>query len=165
MVAHAPATRRSGRVGRLLAPTVLVGMVAALAVLIVTFHGGAGVHRRHADALQTVIRRLPPYTTVRPGDTFAGISAKTGLTVAELEAFNPGVDPLGLIPGERLKLWRYPPKPLPKRLGPRSWTVQSGESFGSIAAKTGTNIITLERLNPRLKPATLQPGDRVRLRR
>lgn len=45
------------------------------------------------------------------------------------------------------------------------WTVRAGESFGSIAAKTGINIDKLEELNPQLKPASLQPGDRVRLRR
>jgi LysM repeat protein len=42
--------------------------------------------------------------------------------------------------------------------------VRPGQSFGSIAAKTGINILTLEQLNPRLKPATLWPGDRLRLR-
>jgi hypothetical protein len=44
------------------------------------------------------------------------------------------------------------------------WTVRPGQSFGSIAAKTKLNIITLEQLNPGLKPNSLQPGDRVRLR-
>src|SRR5205085_5893808 len=67
-------------------------------------------------------------------------------------------------PGVRLNLWRHPPKPSPKPLGPRFWTVRGGESFGSIAANTGINIVTLEQLNPQLKAATLQPGDRVRLR-
>jgi len=42
--------------------------------------------------------------------------------------------------------------------------VRPGESFGSIAAKTGINLATLEQLNPRLKRASLKPGDRVRLR-
>jgi LysM repeat protein len=94
-----------------------------------------------------------------------GDLGEDGLTITQLQAFNPDVDPLGLVPGERLNLWRHPPKPRPKPLGPRFSTVRGGESFGSIAAKTGINIVTLEQLNPRLKPATLQPGDRVRLRR
>jgi LysM repeat protein len=42
--------------------------------------------------------------------------------------------------------------------------VRSGQSFGSIAAHTGVNPTKLEALNPRLKPTTLQPGDRIRLR-
>jgi hypothetical protein len=42
--------------------------------------------------------------------------------------------------------------------------VRRGESFGLIAAKTAISIDRLEQLNPRLKPAALQPGDRVTLR-
>jgi LysM repeat protein len=151
--------------GRYLAPAALAGLVAAIAVVIVTFPGRAGVPRRPGKPPQVVRRELPPYWTVRRGDTYAEISAKTGLTVAQLEAFNPNVDPLTLPPGRRLNLWRYPPKPRPKPPAPRFWTVRRGESFGSIAAKTGINVITLEQLNSRLKPTTLQAGDRVRLRR
>jgi hypothetical protein len=44
------------------------------------------------------------------------------------------------------------------------WTLRPGQSFGSIAAATGINITKLEQLNPKLNPATLQPGDLVRLR-
>jgi LysM domain len=45
------------------------------------------------------------------------------------------------------------------------WVVRPGQSFGSIEAATGVSIVTLEQLNPQLKPASLQAGDRVRLRR
>jgi hypothetical protein len=44
------------------------------------------------------------------------------------------------------------------------WLVRPGQSFGSIAASTGINIVALEQLNPNLKPAALQAGERVRLR-
>lgn len=101
---------------------------------------------------------------MRPGDTLTKISDKTGLSIARLEAYNPTTDPQNLIPGQRLNLWAHPPVPRPKPPGPRFWTVKAGESFGSIAARTGISLATLEQLNPRLKPATLQPGDRVRLR-
>jgi LysM repeat protein len=102
---------------------------------------------------------------VRPGDTYDEISAKTGLSVAQLEAFNPDANPLALIAGQRLNLWQHPPAPRPKPPGPRFWTVRPGDSFGLIADKTGINLDTLEQLNPQLKNRTLQPGDRVRLRR
>jgi LysM repeat protein len=164
MVADAPATQPRGRVGRYLAPAALVGLIAVTVLVVVTIPGGAGGQRRSESPRHAVLRRLPPYWTVRPGDTLEKISAKTGLAVARLEALNRNVDPLALQPGQRLNLWRHPPKPRPKPLGPRFWTVGPGESFGSIAAKTGINIVTLEQRNPQLRPATLQPGDRLKLR-
>ena len=110
------------------------------------------------------VHRLSPYWTVRPGDTLTKISAKTGVSIAQLEALNPNTDPVALESGQRLKLWRHPPRPRPRPLGPRFWTVRSGDSFGLIAAKTGINIVKLEQLNPQRKPSALQPGDRVKLR-
>lgn len=172
MVLHASAIRPRRRVGRYLALTAALAGVIAAVFLIVTsaLNDGKPVpdarsHRSAGRPSHAAVRRLPPYWTVRPGDTYGEIAAKTGLTVAQLEAFNPGVGALALQPGQRLNLWRQPPKPRPKPLGPLFWTVRPGESFGSISDKTGINIITLEQLNPQLKPATLQPGDRVRLRR
>ena len=163
MVLRAPAASPGGRRGRYLAPAALLVLIAAIAV-IVTSAPNAGVHRGVEKPHHAAVHPPHPYWIVRPGNTYAEIAAKTGLTVAQLEAFNPNVDPLSLIPGQRLNLWRHPPKPRPKPLGPLFWTVRPGESFGAIAAKTGINILTLEQLNPRLKPTALQPGDRVRLR-
>ncbi len=170
MVQPAPAARRPGRIlARLFVPLLLLGVAAAV-VLIVSSPPGflrnttAGTHASRAAAP----RRLPPYWTVRPGDSFAAIAARTGLSVDQLQAFNPTVDPLALTPGDRLNLWQHPPephKPRPKPPGPMFWTVRPGQSFGSIAAVTGINIVTLEQLNPRLKDVSVQPGDRVRLRR
>jgi len=130
-----------------------------------TVPGRSGSHHRAATAADTTARRLPPYWVVRPGDTLSQIAVKTGLSIAQLEAFNPEVDPNALVPGQRLNLWRHPPVPHPPPPGPMFWTVRPGESFGSIAAKTGINIVRLEALNPKLKPASLQPRNRVRLRR
>lgn len=168
MAASTPATQRRVRGGRYLAPLGLVALAAAIAVLIIASPGRVSPpHARHHRAARShaPARRLPPYWTVHPGDTFGQIAARTGLPVAALERLNPNVDPQALLPGERLNLWRHPPRPRPKPLGPRFWTVRPGQSFGSIAAHTGINLTALERLNPHVKPATLQPGERVRLRR
>jgi LysM repeat protein len=102
---------------------------------------------------------------VRPGDTLGEISARTGLSVAALEAYNPDANPVALTPGERLNLWRNPPKPKAKHPGPKFWVVRAGQSFGSIAASTRIDITTLEQLNPQINPGSIQAGDRVRLRR
>jgi LysM repeat protein len=41
---------------------------------------------------------------VQPGDTLSSIALETGISVAELQAMNPDVDPQALASGERLKL-------------------------------------------------------------
>ena len=149
---------------RYLAPAALAILVAAVIAVVVSVPDGSGPHSGATGTPHTTVRTVSPYWIVRPGDTFTQIAAKTGLTVAQLEAFNPQANPSSLVPGQRLNLWRHPPVPRPKPPGPLFWTVRPGESFGSIAAKTGINISKLEELNPQLKPTTLQPGDRVRLR-
>lgn len=164
MVAHAPSPPRRGRIGHFLAPVILAAVTAAV-VLVILHPPRTTGGQRPAGRPEARLRHVPPYWLVRPGDTYAQISRKTGLTVAQLQAFNPDINPDSLIPGERLNLWRHPPKPRRKPPGPMFWTVRSGQSFGSIAAKTRINITRLEQLNPRLKPNSLQPGARVRLRR
>lgn len=114
---------------------------------------------------QAAIAGLPPYWTVKEGQTYSDIAAKTGLSVEQLEAFNPRTNPTTIRPGQRIKLREHVPPPPRKPPGPKFWTVRKGQSFGSIAAATGRPIDTLIALNKRLKPEALRPGDRVRLRR
>jgi LysM repeat protein len=45
----------------------------------------------------------------------------------------------------------------------RSYTVQSGDTFASIAAKTGTTVARLEQLNPGVDPTTLRVGETIRV--
>jgi hypothetical protein len=49
--------------------------------------------------------------------------------------------------------------------GPRTrfYTVQTGDTFGSISAKTGTSIADLARLNPGVSSNTLQVGQKLRV--
>jgi LysM repeat protein len=153
-----------GPIWRFLAPAALAALVAAVVIIVSNPPRTVGTHPKRAQPGHERTRKLPPYWTVHPGDTLTIISHRTGLTVDQLETFNPSIDPQRLLPGERLKLSAHPPKPRPKPPGPRFWIVRPGQSLGSIAAATGVNLAKLEQLNPRLKPATLQPGDRVRLR-
>lgn len=140
-------------------------MVVAAVVLVVRAPTGPVVKRAGPVRASTAaVRHVPPYWIVRPGDTLTQIAMRTGLTLAQLEAFNPNADPAALVPGQRLNLWRHPPVAPPKPPAPRVWTVRAGDSLGLIAAKTGINLGTLEQLNPGLASRTLQPGDRVRLR-
>lgn len=165
MAQRAPAARRAGRiVARLLAPLVLVAVAAAIYLIVTSRHTTTPLSRPQHTVAH---RRPPPCWTVHAGDTFARISARTGVPVALLQAYNPNIDPFALQPGERLNLWQTPPRPHKPRKppGPMFWTVKPGESFGSIATATKIDIGTLEHLNPHLTAASLQPGDRVRLRK
>lgn len=146
---------------------ILGGMLLLLLVIIVvgvTSYGADGDDAQATSERASPARRLPVYWTVRRGDTYVRIAQRTGLSVGDLETFNPLVDPAAIQPGQRLKLRAKVPGPKPKSLGPKYFTVRSGDSYGSIAAKSGKDITRLQQLNPKLKAAELQPGDRVRLR-
>lgn len=146
-----------GGLGLLLAVTVVVAVTSVDGADRPS--GGPGTS---ASAEQ--LRRLPPTWRVRRGDTYAEIAVRTGLTVEQLEALNPRIDPAALQPGQRLRLRPGAFRAKPRPTGPQFHLVRAGESFASVAAKTGRSVARLRRLNPRLRPAALQPGDRIRLR-
>jgi LysM repeat protein len=50
-----------------------------------------------------------------------------------------------------------------KRPGGRTYTVQSGDTFESIATKTGTTVARLEQLNPGVDPTALRVGQTIRV--
>jgi len=147
-----------------LAPIGLIIALLLVGYLAVSTLGGAGGSPDVVPAAATD-RKLPVFWTVKAGDTYSRIADKTGLTLAQLEKFNPRVDPTTIVAGQRIKLRLKVPTAPPKRLGPRFWKVRAGQSFGSIAAETGIPIDRLRQLNRKLKPQALQVGDRVRLRR
>ena len=142
----------------------LAVLFVAMAIVAISSLDGADKASSAALAREAKLRKLPVYWTVHRGDTYDLIADRTGLTIDELETFNPYVDPSALVPGQRLKLRKRVPPPKPKPLGPKYYRLHSGDSFGSIAARTGKSIVRLQRLNPKLKATSLQPGDRVRLR-
>jgi LysM repeat protein len=147
---------------RYVIPAVLALLVVAFIVAVaISLGGGDGTTR-----VSTLPGKpgLAAWWTVREGESYALIAQKTGLTVDQLETFNPYTDPATLRPGQRLALRLNPPLPKPRPAGPMFHTVRTGESFGSIAAKTHHDVANLQRLNPKLRPTTLQPGDRMRLR-
>jgi LysM repeat protein len=46
----------------------------------------------------------------------------------------------------------------------RNYRVRPGDSFGSIAERTGVSVARLEELNPEVDPQALVVGQRIRLR-
>lgn len=155
----------AGRALWYLVPLGIVLLLFVVGLVTVATLKGSEPGADDAVVAESANRELPDYWTVKSGQTYSKIASRTGLTVDRLENLNPQIDPSTLTPGQRLKLRDDIPAPRAKPLGPRYRTARTGESFGSIAADTGKSIATLRRLNPKIKPSELQPGDHVRLRR
>jgi sugar phosphate isomerase/epimerase len=97
---------------RYLAPIALAATVTATYVIV---HSGLTHKHPTARSATHVAPRLPVvrrrfakarFYTVRAGDNLSTIAAKTGLTIASLEALNPKIDPNTLQTGQRLRLRR-----------------------------------------------------------
>jgi LysM repeat protein len=96
---------------RVLAPLALV--LCALAFIAVVFTSGSGDGDDGSTARTTTTERERTRTSTRPrrsvyvvkqGDSLGAIAAKTGVDVETLQELNPGLDPQGLVIGQRIKL-------------------------------------------------------------
>jgi LysM repeat protein len=56
------------------------------------------------------------------------------------------------------------PKPKPKPTLKRFYTIESGDTYGSIAARFGTTVAVLESLNPGVDEHALTVGQRIRVK-
>jgi LysM repeat protein len=77
---------------RILAVIALVAAAIVVVVVVATSLGGSGSGSsggRHASAGGKPAQK---YYVVQPGDTFAGIAHKEGVSVSRLEALNPNLD-------------------------------------------------------------------------
>ena len=97
---------------RYLAPIALVASITATYLVV---HGSlnsahSATHPRvvlpHPGGARPKPAPPPSVYIVQPGDSLSSISAKTHISVADLEALNPGIDPNALQTGQRLILHR-----------------------------------------------------------
>lgn len=90
--------------------------------------------------------------TVQPGDTWARLSQRTGLSIGTLQAANPAhIHPPynWLYVGHVLWIPAGPPPPPPPPPGCDYWyTVQYGDSWSVISSRTGVSISALQAANP-----------------
>lgn len=73
-------------------------------------------------------------------------------------------DPAGGQAGERRsdRTERRAPRERSRR--PATYTVEAGDTLGSIADDTGVSVERLQEINPQLDPQTLATGQRINLR-
>lgn len=100
---------RTSSIARIFAVLALVVAVIVIVVVVSSAvndsssngHRHSG-HHSHKEAKRP--RTQAKTYTVKTGDTLTAIAHKTGVSIAELQALNPEVDPQILVAGETLKL-------------------------------------------------------------
>ena len=107
---------------------------------------------------------------VKDGDSLSQISQKTGVSLRRIEQLNPSLDPLSLVPGQRLKLKVTPggkgsAGARRRRRKPSRYVVKPGDGRLGIEEKTGVSSERLRSLNPKRNLDKLMPGMKLRLRR
>jgi len=93
--------------------------IAAFVIAFIVVLGSSGTDNHsstHAPPANTATRTTGASTTtgskfahrrtytIKPGETLGAIAIKTGVSVSTLEDLNPGLDPQGLVAGQKLKL-------------------------------------------------------------
>jgi LysM repeat protein len=109
----------------------------------------------------------PRLYVVRPGDTVASISARTGVSAADLRAANGIVDDR-LYAGGRLVLQPGAAGGSAAGAGgggsgTGSYTVRSGDSLWAIAQRHGVSLSALLRANDLRATSVILPGQRLRI--
>jgi len=98
---------------RFLAPLALLAVIGALYLIVKPQSSGesgsatpttTAQPAKKQSAKKTRKKKTPKTYTVQSGDTPSGIAEKAGISLAQLEALNPSLDPQALAPGEKLKL-------------------------------------------------------------
>jgi LysM repeat protein len=99
---------------RLIAPLAIIAFVVAFLIVLSSSgvdHNSGGTHTATSSTPTgaSTTRSTSKFAhrrtyTVRAGDTLGAIAIKTGVSVTNLEDLNPGLDPEGLVAGQKLKL-------------------------------------------------------------
>lgn len=104
-----------------------------------------------APANTSSVQSCGYWYTVQPGDSWSRLSARTGISIAALQAANPShIHPHNwLYVGHTLWIpcGGPPPPPPPPPCG-YWYTVQPGDSWSSLSARTGISIAALQAANP-----------------
>ncbi len=108
----------------------------------------------------------PFFVLVRPGDTLSSLAFRFGTTVNAIAQANGIVNPNRIFAGQCL-LIPCPtrvvcPQPCPPATG-CIIVVRPGETLTGIAARFGTSVFTLMRLNGLVNPNLIFAGQRLRV--
>lgn len=92
---------------------------------------------------------------IQAGDTLYRIAARYGITVGEILAVNPGLDPNRLFIGQRICI------PVIACPGGQIYTIVAGDTLYSIAVRFNVTVNAILAANPGLDPNRLFIGQRI----
>ena len=95
--------------------------------------------------------------------TIAVLLVRAGLRGSDTTTTSTSQGPVTTAPAKGTKT-RTKPNVRTTPTSARFYTVQTGDTFGSIAAKTGISIARLQELNPDVSSNSLQVGQRLRVK-
>lgn len=98
--------------------------------------------------------------TVVSGDTLSGIAQRYNTSWQTLQAINGIADANKIFPGQKIKV---PTSGAAAPAGQSTYRVVSGDTLSGIAAKTGTNWQTLQRINGIPDANKIYPGQVIKL--
>lgn len=98
--------------------------------------------------------------TVAEGDNFWSVARVYGVSVADLTAVNPGVDPTRLQIGQSLAIPAASRTAVAEASAPAGsgYTVADGDNFWSIAHRLGLDLAAFKQANANVDPLRLRPG-------
>lgn len=94
------------------------------------------------------------YTT-SDGATLWTVSQRFGVPLSRVVQLNPAINPQNVPAGQVIQL--------PSGVGTKVYTIQSNNTFWSIAMKQKTTVSTLLSLNPNADPQKLIPGQTIQI--
>lgn len=95
--------------------------------------------------------------TVEAGDTIYGIANRYNLSVVELLAANPGVDPDMLFIGQKICL----PKKVSEECPGQFYMIKAGDTIYRLARRYGFSVDEILKANPGLDPDRLFIGQKI----
>ena len=106
-------------------------------------------------------KQTAQYHTIVAGDTFGSLARKYGTTSEAIQKLNPGVEPTKIRIGQKICV---------KGSGAATnsnatyHVIKSGDTFGHLAAKYHTTSKRIQELNPKVDPAKIQIGQKIRVK-
>ena len=112
-------------------------------------------------AAATAPKQTTQYHTVVAGDTFGSLARKYNTTSEAIQKLNPGIEPTKIRIGQKICV---------KGSGGATnsnatyHVIKSGDTFGHLAAKYHTTSKRIQELNPKVDPAKIQIGQKIRVK-